>query len=295
MPRADDFRAARNASIAELKVLEREAADQVLKLLEESDREITRLLASQPTDYQRWRLAELQVGVRGQMADFGRAAAAAANGKADAWWRAGIQAVDAPLAAGEIRLAAMFANPDPRQLLAMRSFMTSRIEGISADLVGRINREIGQVVTGLKDPFAAIDAVRSQLEGGTGRALTVVRTELGRAYSTANQERMLQAGQALPGLRKQWRRSGKLESRITHDLADGQVKAPSEPFLVGGERLMYPRDPDATPKNTVNCGCISLPLMESWEVRSAGALPFTDAELAGSQNKRRVAQLRGEL
>ncbi len=293
MSRADDFRRARNASIAELKRLERQTTGEVRKLLEEADREITRLLAAQPSDYQRWRLGELHAGVREQLAAFGKGAAQAADAKAEAWWQAGVQSIDGPLAAGEIRLAALFSSPDPRQLLAMRSFMTSRIEGISAELVGRVNRELGKVIVGLQEPFKAIEVVRGHLEGGTGRALTVVRTELGRAYSTAGHERMLQAGQVLPGLRKQWRRSGKLHSRLTHDLADGQQQAPNDPFLVGGEKLMYPRDPDATPQNTVNCGCVSLPIMESWEVSHPAARPFTDAELAGDANKRRAAELRG--
>ncbi len=52
--------------------------------------------------------------------------------------------------------------------------------------------------------------------GGRSRGLTVVRTELGRAYSVAGQARMAQAMEELPGLRKQWRRSGKIHSRLTH-------------------------------------------------------------------------------
>ena len=46
------------------------------------------------------------------------------------------------------------------------------------------------------------------------RALTLIRTELGRAYSLAGQQRMEQAAEVLPGLRKQWRRI--LRERAAH-------------------------------------------------------------------------------
>jgi hypothetical protein len=39
--------------------------------------------------------------------------------------------------------------------------------------------------------------------------------------------------------------------------ADGQVRKANEPFDVGGEELMYPRDPSGSPENTINCHCFS--------------------------------------
>ncbi len=117
-------------------------------------------------------------------------------------------------------------------------------------------------------------------------------TELGRAYSVAGQERFDQAGEVLPGLKKQWRRSGKRFSRPAHDVADGEVVGVDETFAVGGEALRFPRDPAASAKNTVNCGCASLPFMESWEVRHPGPKPFTPDELARDPAKRDLAPAR---
>ena len=127
------------------------------------------------------------------------------------------------------------------------------------------------------------------IEGGRGRAMTIVRTELGRAYSTATQQRFEQATSVLPGLKKQWRRSGKVHSRIAHDLADGQIRDVTEPFDVGGVQLRYPRDPKAPPSATVNCGCSSLPYMESWDVRQPGRQPFSAQEQRLSPQKRDLA------
>lgn len=47
-------------------------------------------------------------------------------------------------------------------------------------------------------------------------------------------------------MKKQWRRSGKVHSRATHDLADGQVVGVDEKFQVGGEELRFPRDLNAS-------------------------------------------------
>ena len=74
---------------------------------------------------------------------------------------------------------------------------------------------------------------------------------------------MEQAAKVLPGLKKQWRRSGKLRSRIAHDAVDGQIRETGKPFSVGGASLMYPRDPAGPAAETINCGCQSLPWMES--------------------------------
>ena len=106
--------------------------------------------------------------------------------------------------------------------------------------------------TGTWEWRGAVAAVQRITGSGRSRALTVARTEIGRAYSVAGQARMAQAMEELPGLRKQWRRSGKIHSRLTHDLADGQVQPVDEPFRVSGRRIMFPRDPAAPPSETIN-------------------------------------------
>ena len=116
--------------------------------------------------------------------------------------------------------------------------------------------------------------------GGRARALTLIRTELGRAYSLAGQQRMAQATEVLPGLKKQWRRSGKLRARLSHDAIDGQLRDPAQPFSVAGASLMFPRDPTGPASETVNCGCQALPWMESWEVLHPGRRPFSAEEIA---------------
>jgi hypothetical protein len=126
---------------------------------------------------------------------------------------------------------------------------------------------------------------------GRSRALTIVRTELGRAYSVASHQRKTQAAEYLPGLKKQWRRSGKVHSRVAHDTIDGQIRDVDQPFTLGnGKQLMFPRDPQADVAETINCGCDELPYMESWDVKTPGRKPFSAEEIALNLIKAELAK-----
>ena len=171
----------------------------------------------------------------------------------------------------------------------MREFLTTKMRGVGTAMADRINTELGLAVIGSQGFAGAVAAVQRITGSGRSRALTVARTELGRAYSVAGQARMAQAGEELPGLRKQWRRSGKIHSRLTHDLADGQVRPVDEPFRVSGRRIMFPRDPAAPPGETINCGCQSLPWMEEWDVLTPGRREYSARELALDPRKRDLA------
>ena len=148
-------------------------------------------------------------------------------------------------------------------------------------LANRINAELGLAIVGTRSTGETTARVAALLKtSGRSRALTIVRTELGRAYSLAGQQRMEQASEVLPGLRKQWRRSGKLRARLTHDAIDGQLRHADKPFSVGGASLLFPRDPAGPAAETVNCGCQSLPWMESWEVKHPRRKAFSEEEIA---------------
>lgn len=286
------LRAERTAAFRRFVLIKRDTEKEVARLLELAMARIKGQLADQPTEFQAFQLPQIQRAVRQAMDELAAQGAAAANRGAAQAWDAGVAATDGPIEAGlsadgaRVRLAAMLPEVDTRQLSAMRSFLTDKIKDVAVSTANRINSEIGLVAIGAQSPSEAVSAI-SRIAGiGRGRAFTILRTELGRAFSVAGQERQAQARQVLPGLRKQWRRSGKIHSRATHDVADGQVRDVDEPFLVGGEKLMYPRDPRASAKNTVNCGCTSLPWMESWEVKQPGRQAFTSEELANDPRKR---------
>lgn len=105
---------------------------------------------------------------------------------------------------------------------------------------------------------------------------------------------MEQAAAKVPGLGKQWRRSGKIHSRENHDLIDGQVRDVNQPFELHTKKdgtpllMMHPHDPTAPVGEVINCGCISIPHMKNWKMLNPGKLPFSQLELQHSQKKREL-------
>ncbi len=282
------FRRARLEAAKVLPDIQRSTAARIAGLLEEAAERIAGDLAGQPSEFEAWRLPQLQAAVRGALSAFADEAAGRIDSAAGEAWSAGVTAVDRPIAiAGQIALDAALVPPDIRQLAAMRNFMTDRIRAASADAIGRINADLGLAAIGAQSTNETVGRIRQHLGGASRRrANTILRTELGRIYAAAANERIGQAQEMLPGMRKQWRRSGKIRSRIDHDLADGQIVDADEVFRVGGERLRYPRDPRGSARNTINCGCTLLPFMEEWAVAEAGARPYTIQELALDPRKR---------
>lgn len=259
---------------------------EIIRLLRAAAEDVARVLAGAPSEFQSWRLAQLQGEIARTLAAFEATAATKAADGLTQSWQAGAALVDAPLAAAGVSLS--LVHLDEAALGAMRVFMTDKIKGVSADIVNKINGELANVMLGMQTPFEAARKVREMIDGGgVRRAQTIVRTELGRAWSTATHARMGQAAAQLPGLKKQWRRSGKRLARHAHEAIDGQIRDVDEPFLLGdGVKIMYPRDPKAPATETINCGCMSLPIMKSWEVMRPKERPFTHAELDASPTRR---------
>ncbi|MBF0165185.1 MAG: hypothetical protein HQM01_11920 [Magnetococcales bacterium] len=271
-----------------------DTAGEIERLLEATLDEIKAGLDGQPGDWPQWYLPQLQQRVRRLLLEYaGQVGEVATFGLKESW-ETGAQLVDAPLAVtGNVTLAGVAPSLDRRQMEAMQGFLTYKMSSISTKAANGINRELGLVITGLNSPSQAATAIERIVSGGRRRALTVVRTELGRAFSIAAQGRMEQAvGLGLKGLQKQWRRSGKIHSRRSHDLADGQVQPVDRPFMVGGKPIRFPRDPEAPPGETINCGCVSLPFMDDWEMLHPGERPITAAEVARNYPKSQTAGMR---
>lgn len=248
---------------------ERQAsAGDVMRILARADHKVQAILKSAPTDWQSYHLPKLKKAIEKAMEETALALKAAAEQHQGRAFAFGQAALDAPLGVAGFKVDLLTPTINTRQMTAMRSFMTDRMEGVAARAVEKINGQLGLVMAGAQAPTDAVNHISLLLQGDRGRALTIMRTEIGRAYATATQERMDEAKRFLPALKKQWHKSGKLHGRLSHIAAHGQVREVDEPYDVDGEKLMYPRDPNGSAKNTVNCGCESLSWMDSWEVRS---------------------------
>ena len=295
--RSNQFQREREARLKAGIRIQRDTSGEVRRLLLAAEKEIMGILAGVPSDYRRWQLTELQRQIKRALATVDDPAASLVAGGMASSWDAGIALIDAPLAAGGVDLSGMLMALDTRNLVAMRNFATDRIKDVSVKVANSINDQLARTVMGLQSPWEAAQQVSGLIrEGGMRRANTIVRHNLGTAYSAAAQARQEQAAEVVPGLQKQWRRSGKLHSRYGHDFIDGQVRDVDKPFdLPGGVQLMFPRDPAGPPSETINCGCTSLPFMAHWPKSVPGAQRFTAEEIKGSPTKRALAELRGEI
>lgn len=258
--------------------LQRDTNAEIVRLLKQALSRIEMTLGAQPTDYQQWSLPQLAREIRQALDAFGDTASASMAAAANSAWQIGQDVVLLPLAAGGVQIVGAWAI-DTRQLTAMRTFMTDRIKDIGVAAANKINAELGMVVIGTQTPADAIGKVRHILgEPSRSRATTIVRTELGRVFSVASHESLQEAVPLVPGLQKQWRRSGKRYPRLHHDLADGQIRDVDKPFTLTPlgrpqVRVMYPHDPKAPASETINCGCVSLPYKADWNVAHRGRKP----------------------
>lgn len=295
--RAERFRREREERLKAGVRIQRDTSADVRRLLLAAEKEIMAVLAGQPSDFRRWRLTELQRQVAAILGAVGQPAAGLLDASVAASWEAGMALIDAPLAAGGVDLAGALVAIDTRNLVAMRAFTVDRIKDVSAQVATQINDQLGRTMLGLQTPWEAAEQVSGLVrEGGMRRANTIVRTQLGQAYSTAAQARQEQAAEVVPGMQKQWRRSGKLHSRYEHDAIDGQVRDVDKPFdLPNGVQLMHPRDPAGPLAEIINCGCTALPFMAHWPKSVPGGQRFTAEEVSGDRNKRVLAEMRGEI
>lgn len=258
---------------------------QVLQLLIDARTQIFATLAGLPTDWQQWQLSRLL----GQIEDVLQGATGQAGAlfelRMQEAWRLGEDFVDKPLALIGHQVETRLAQLDVGVLKQMRAFGALRLKDVGGEAARKIGRQLGLVTIGGQTPFQAIKSVQSVLGAESAqRAATIVRTEVSRAFAVAADERLAQAAKIVPGLGKQWRRSGKIHSRWNHDLMDGQVAEAGKPFKVpdpggGFDLMLHPHDPAAPVGQVINCGCIAIPWMKGWKVSTPGAKPYSEREL----------------
>lgn len=88
------------------------------------------------------------------------------------------------------------------------------------------------------------------------RSELIASQNVGLAESWSRQtEAELIDGAALISVTKTWSAILDNKTRSSHVEADGQEVGVNEPFVVGGEALKMPRDPNGSAKNIINCRC----------------------------------------
>ncbi|HSV81479.1 MAG TPA: hypothetical protein VLK85_19965 [Ramlibacter sp.] len=264
----------------------------VIAELKAAREQILQVLASQPADWQQWQMTRLLDQLNAVLEGATGRATAAVDGGLRSAWQQGEDFIDKPLAAGGLNVELQLPLLDARVLTQLRTFVTLRLKDVGAEATGNIGRQLSQVTLGTRTPFEAIKSIQAQLGNETTRrATTIVRTEVGRAFAVASYQRLQQAAKLVPGLQKQWRRSGKIHSRWNHDAVDGQVVDVDQLFTLPSEngpvKMLHPHDPAAPVEEVINCGCLALPYRSNWKVATPGAKPFSELEL--QQDGRKAA------
>jgi hypothetical protein len=276
------------AAQAERKKLLDETHDDVISLLQRAKSEIALTLASQPSDYQQWRLSLLNLEVERLLGAFSEQGGEVISKAAGAAWAGGIAALDKPFAAAGIQM--VLPVLDSTQLQAMRTFMIDRIKDVGVQAAQKIKSEIGLAMIGVQDISQTINKVGVIMgETSQSRVTTIVGDNLSRAWATASFDRAMQSTVAGVEMEKIWRRSGKIHSRLAHDLTDGVRKPINEPFVINGHKIMYPKDPKAPIEESINCGCVCLYRPVGMSGTLADKRPFTAQEIALNPNKAQTA------
>lgn len=178
-----------------------------------------------------------------------------------------------------------FVDLSPYQLMVVQAYSAHPIQGLVGDTLSKVNTTLTLAILGEKSPVEVMQEITKILrEKGTKalggisyRAETITRTELSRIMNIATFAQQKEAAKAIPGLMKEWRAVLDDRTRDAHRAANMQRVPIAEPFVVGGEELMYPLDPAGSPENTLNCRCTSVSYHPNWEISIHGE------ELVGDQ------------
>lgn len=194
-----------------------------------------------------------------QIANFDAQAKREISGLLDDSWKTGEGMVDSALSAGEISVAYRYLSPS--LLNTFKDFTFHKLEGLSNDAWYKIKGELNLGILGTKTPQEVAAAIgddltsRSIFSSIADRAEVITKTEMGRVFSQATQDRLAQAAQDVPDLEKQWLHAGHPKvARPAHVAANGQHVPVDRPFNIGGVAMMFPRSPEAPLEEVINCG-----------------------------------------
>ncbi len=141
-----------------------------------------------------------------------------------------------------------------------RKYIKERIKQHITDISKTSQDRISRTIADGREKGLGQDEIADNIEEATGgriadaRAKTIARTEV----HSASQAGAVASVEAL-GLQnvvKEWVSAQDERTREDHADTDGDTAAMDEPFIVGGEPLMFPGDPDGSPEQIINCRCV---------------------------------------
>ena len=251
-------------AIRRLGLLEDRAAKAQLRLLATVRRELLADIAG-ATGYRAWQLSQVLAAIDAYVAQ-GRAASEAAIASTSAQAATlGAEVATLSLAAGA---APSMAGVSQQLLAQLVDLGRDSLRDVWRELGSGLKRAIRRVVLGITDPYEAMGRVAKLIRdektfsSAFARAEAIVRTETNRVFSAANADVAQQSAAivAKTGGRmvKWWLTAHDSRVRPAHvqageDYTREKAIPLEEPFMVDGEELMYPLDPNGSAANTINC------------------------------------------
>jgi uncharacterized protein with gpF-like domain len=265
-----DFAGKVKELIASAKDLSVEARQRVLDLLDEARTKIAAQLAEiDPESFSAAQLTVLRNSIDRAMEEFAKKATGVIEKAESSAFAHGGDMVKSPIAAAGIEGPGL-GVVSTSALSVAQGYTADLITGLSKDAMAKINGVIQRAFLGgqkVSDIIQQIGRALGSGEGFTGvfkgigrRAADITINEILRVQSISTQARLEDAADQHEDLQKQWHHLAIARvPRPGHVAADGQVVNVDEPFLVEGEELMFPRDPNGSPDNTINCHCMMAP------------------------------------
>jgi len=247
---------------------ERESIEAARRLLDETRKDIlVRLAESGRTDFDLFWLRSVRTAIESRIAQLDRDLGTRLRQDINTAFDLGSQLIDEP--------ARIVIGTNPvigvsRQVAEVAaSFSASLIKDLTTEAQASIDGVLQRAAIGGLTVQDAIKQIGANLDDSkifksiAARAETIFRTEVLRVQSIATQARMQANREAMRkagwALGKRWLATPDKRVRLSHLVVMGQEREVDEPFKVGGEELMYPRDPAGSADNTINCRCVSQP------------------------------------
>ena len=275
--RAQDYKAKLDALTEQALTLPAEARRAVFSQLEQAAREVkAALVGVDPSSLAASRLQAMKAEIQRIMQSFAQNASSEVGKIEQRMYTDAARSVDATVAAG---YGYVPVQPviDTRTIAIAQGYTADLITGLSHETATQINGALQRAVLGQNTLTQLVAQIGGALEGGTfsgvfgpagDRSMSIATNEVMRVHSVASFTRIVDLGKRHDGLGKEWLHIPAARvPRVAHVLASGQVRAPNEPFLVGGEELMYPRDPSGSAANTIYCHCLVRPKVSAAQLK----------------------------
>jgi SPP1 gp7 family putative phage head morphogenesis protein len=169
--------------------------------------------------------------------------------KANFEWQADQIAGIEPLISKEAIKAVLSGEVNPFKKLAIDELKDRAL--IESDLTRQL---MTGVISGDSIPSIA-KRIQGVLQSNLDSSVRIARTETTRVEAAARFDVGKEAEKMGFKVYKRWVSTDDSRTRPSHRAANGQEVPLDEPFIVGGEKMMYPGDETASAANVINCRC----------------------------------------